>query len=771
MIIIGSIRRAGIQKKYFLADTDPAIICKPGSPSVQVLSDNSNQLFGRQRQRTTALFPVTSEAIDAAIFSKLEEARNSIKEPTYDEFVHDITSALQGSHASSDRISRIVESLRKIVVEQAGFGLTAQIKYAYYDLLAARSATKSTLQDQAKFTDLRYPTEWYPGARQIQRTIHLHVGPTNSGKTYHALKRLEQAGSGVYAGPLRLLAHEVYTRLNARGRACHLITGDDRRMAEDENAKMMSCTVEMVPVNMTCDVAVIDEIQMLGNEERGWAWTQAFLGLQAKELHVCGEERTVPLVRELAAAMGDNIQVHHYRRLSPLKTMSTSLMGDWGRLRKGDCVVAFSKMEIHRLKWVIEHKTQKKVAIVYGSLPPEIRAQQAALFNDTNNEYDFLVASDAIGMGLNLSIKRIVFRSTSKSNGHTRFSVEDSQIKQIAGRAGRYRTAAQATQKESPVDRPGNPENQESAVTAEVSPAKNLGLVTTLFPNDLTMVQTAMRSQADPIMTAGIFPPKDVIVRFSAYFPPSTPLSYILLRLHKISLMHPRFHLCILRDHLPIADTIEPVKNLTIADRLLFCAAPAGMKEEAMGPVVRSFAECVGNGAAGGILDIPVLNLSLLDKEVPRGHNLGYLGKLEFLHKAIVLYLWLSYHFAGVFNTQAMAFYLKKIVEERIQHVLTQVTGSEGREKITVSRGMKLRKPDAGFDLAQNLDHEDADNEGSPESSHAIATTFHPSDGGKQQICGATVKNGTLSQPKDGIDPSVIVGSPQQEPLRNEVTA
>lgn len=173
-------------------------------------------------------------------------------------------------------------------------------------------------------------------------------------------------------------------------------------MAEDENAKMMSCTVEMVPVNMTCDVAVIDEIQMLGNEERGWAWTQAFLGLQAKELHVCGEERTVPLVRELAAAMGDNIQVHHYRRLSPLKTMSTSLMGDWGRLRKGDCVVAFSKMEIHRLKWVIEHKTQKKVAIVYGSLPPEIRAQQAALFNDTNNEYDFLVASDAIGMGLNL---------------------------------------------------------------------------------------------------------------------------------------------------------------------------------------------------------------------------------------------------------------------------------------------------------------------------------------------------------------------------------
>ncbi|KAL8634753.1 MAG: hypothetical protein Q9228_007677, partial [Teloschistes exilis] len=104
-----------------------------------------------------------------------------------------------------------------------------------------------------------------------------------------------------------------------------------------------------------------------------------------------------------------------------------------------------------------------------------------------------------------------------------------------------------------------------------------------------------------------------------------------------------------------------------------------------------------------------------------------------------------------------MAFYLKGIVEERIQQVLTQVSGSEVSKRITVSRGIKLRRPDAGFDLAQNLDHEDTDNEGSPESSHAIATTFHPSNGGNQQICRAAVKNGTLPQPKDGIDPGVIV--------------
>ncbi|KAI4205418.1 MAG: hypothetical protein LQ350_000461 [Teloschistes chrysophthalmus] len=743
------------------------------------LGDEMNETLVEEDQMYTMQGDIdfsnlSPDEINAVISPKLEEARQRIKDPTYDEFARNIMRALEPNHPSSDPFGRIVDSLREIVVEQKAVGLTAQIRYAYYTHLAAQSSTQSSVEDQAKLTDLRYPVEWYPAARHLQRTIHLHVGPTNSGKTYHALKRLEQAVSGVYAGPLRLLAHEVYTRLNARGKSCHLITGDERRMAEDEDAKMLSCTVEMVPINIDCDVAVIDEIQMLGHEERGWAWTQALLGLRAKELHVCGEERTVPLIRELAAAMGDNLQVHHYQRLSPLKTMQTSLKGNLGGLRKGDCVVAFSKLDIHRLRRVIEDKTGKKVAIVYGNLPPEIRAQQAALFNEVDNDYDFLVASDAIGMGLNLSIKRIVFGATTKFNGFTKVPIEGSQIKQIAGRAGRYRTAAQATDKEPSVDKQASLGNQESAMTAEVSPAQNLGLVTTLWPSDLPRVQTAMASHADPIMTAGIFPPTDIVVRFSAYFPPATPLSYILLRLHKISVMHPRFHMCVLKDQLGIADTIEPVKNLTIADRLLFCAAPASMKEDAMRPVVRAFAECVGNGAASGILDIPVLNLQHLDKEVPLQprDRIEFLGKLEFLHKAIVLYLWLSYRFAGVFSTQAMAFYVKSIVEERIQRILTVVSSvPPGKGVLIRRRTTKFWKPRDGFDLSQNLDFEDADHEGSSESNDTIATRVHTYDGAKRQVYGATVKTETLPQPEDEIDLSNIVASSGREPQRAEATA
>ena len=257
------------------------------------------------------------------------------------------------------------------------------------------------LKSQRALADLRHPAEWYPLARTLQRTIHLHVGPTNSGKTYQALKKLEQAEKGLYAGPLRLLAHEVYRRLNAKGNLCNLITGDERRIVSD-TASMASCTVEMTSNTSEYDVAVIDEIQMIGHSERGWAWTGALLGLRAKELHLCGEETSVPLVQQLVASMGDKLQIHRYERLSPLKAMDTSLGGDVRRLRKGDCVVLFSRSMIHALRNEIRKKTGKKCAIVYGSLPAETRASQASLFNDPDNDFDLLVASDAIGMGLNL---------------------------------------------------------------------------------------------------------------------------------------------------------------------------------------------------------------------------------------------------------------------------------------------------------------------------------------------------------------------------------
>ena len=283
-------------------------------------------------------------------------------------------------------------------------GVEAQVTYMLQERLVNLDFSRPDFLHNTRLADLRYPYEWYPETRTMQREIHLHIGPTNSGKTYHALKRLEQAHSGVYAGPLRLLAREVYARFHAQGKKCNLITGDEVIMDTELDATLSSCTVEMAPCHTPLDVAIIDEIQMISNPDRGFAWTQALLGIQAKEVHLCGEERALDLVQRLVAAMGEKLIIHRYKRLNPLKTMSISLKSNLRNLEKGDCVVAFSKRTIHDLKNKIQMTLNKRVAVVYGSLPPQVRAEQARLFNDPLNDYDILVASDAVGLGLNLCV-------------------------------------------------------------------------------------------------------------------------------------------------------------------------------------------------------------------------------------------------------------------------------------------------------------------------------------------------------------------------------
>lgn len=276
--------------------------------------------------------------------------------------------------------------------------------YLYFIGFQDTNPTMQRMQKLEAAADFRFPQEWYPSTRMMQRTWHLHIGPTNSGKTYHALKRLEGANSGIYAGPLRLLAHEVYERLNAKGIPCDLMTGDDVRITGEDGhrAPKTSSTVEMVNTTTPVEVCVLDEIQMIGDEERGWAWTEALLGVRAQEVHMCGEERTASLIKALAESTGDKLIIHRYTRLGPLKVQDDSLNGDLSQIQTGDCVVAFSRKKIFALKKSIEQETGKRCAIIYGSLPPETRSAQAALFNEHGNEYEVLVASDAIGMGLNL---------------------------------------------------------------------------------------------------------------------------------------------------------------------------------------------------------------------------------------------------------------------------------------------------------------------------------------------------------------------------------
>jgi len=283
-------------------------------------------------------------------------------------------------------------------------------------ITGVRPESLHTLVQAREALDLRFPAEVFTFARCRRRKVFLHVGPTNSGKTHTALRALASSQSGVYAGPLRLLAHEVWERLN-RGsirphdadpasahlyaRECNLVTGEEQRIVSLD-APLTSCTVEMINLFHYYGVCVIDEIQMIADPQRGFSWTAAVLGVCAEEVHLCGEEAAVPLIEALMRETGDELVIKRYQRLTPLAVAETSLGGCWSKIQKGDCIVTFSRTSIFSLKRLVEQATGLRCAVAYGRLPPETRSEQAALFNDPDSGYDVMVASDAIGMGLNL---------------------------------------------------------------------------------------------------------------------------------------------------------------------------------------------------------------------------------------------------------------------------------------------------------------------------------------------------------------------------------
>lgn len=542
--------------------------------------------------------------------------------------------------------------------------LKRRLHHDFQRHMADARFTPEVHEAMRQVVDMRFPHEWFPATRALQRTVHVHVGPTNSGKTYRALKALEGAKSGIYAGPLRLLATEVYYRLMAKGHKTALITGEELRIPDDSDMYFTCCTVEMIPLNQLVDVAVIDEIQMLGDEDRGNAWTSAFLGVRAKEVHVCGEDRTVAIIQALCATVGDSCVVHRYERLSPLRPMSAALDSDYNKLYKGDAIVAFSRRTLHGLKKSIEEWTGRRCAIVYGALPPDVRVQQAALFNDPDNDYDFIAASDAIGMGLNLDIRRIIFDSVRKFDGHMSRQLSVPEIKQIGGRAGRYRTASDAT---------GG-----SALATE---RDKVGLVTTIDRHDLPAVRRAMTRRVPDIHKASVYPPAGLVERFASFFPPGTSLSYIMLRLKEVARVGPLYRLDFGRNLLTVADLLEDIP-LNIYDRLTFCFLPVSLKLPGCKEAVREMASAVAENLKADLLSLKQIPIGHLDLKLEDfKHGTGptdYLTKLESLHSTINQYLWLSFRFPGVFTSQAMAMKVRSMVEARLIDTLERLNFTKG---------------------------------------------------------------------------------------------
>ncbi len=268
--------------------------------------------------------------------------------------------------------------------------------------------------------------------RQMHRRFILHIGPTNSGKTFRSLERLKLARCGVYLGPLRLLALEVYEQMNKYEVPCTMRTGQE--CIEEADSRVVASTIEMADFDENYDIAVIDEAQMVTDPDRGHSWTKAILGIRAGEIHICMSPAAEQAIIHLIELCRDDYEIERYERKTALICEDEPFVFP-DDVRKGGALIVFSKKSVLDVAGRLEEQ-KINASVIYGSLPPEIRRRQMHLFNSGRTKV--VVATDAIGMGLNLPVRRIIFLQAEKYDGVSRRPLLVSEIKQIAGRAGRF---------------------------------------------------------------------------------------------------------------------------------------------------------------------------------------------------------------------------------------------------------------------------------------------------------------------------------------------
>ena len=275
------------------------------------------------------------------------------------------------------------------------------------------------------------PSSYIERARTLQRIFILHVGPTNSGKTYDAIEDLKKHTPGVYLGPLRLLALEMFDKLNDAGVPCSMLTGEESIPVE--GAEVVSSTIELCNFNARYKTAVIDEAQLIADRDRGAAWLKAICLVNAEAVHICMAPEALPFIKRLITSFGDPYNVVQHERLAPLRYAGHCK--GYEDFRPDDAIICFSRKNVLSTAAILE-KQGFRASVIYGALPPEARRNEVRKY--LAGENNIVVATDAIGLGISLPIRRVVFAETQKFDGREFRPLTTAEVNQIGGRAGRY---------------------------------------------------------------------------------------------------------------------------------------------------------------------------------------------------------------------------------------------------------------------------------------------------------------------------------------------
>jgi ATP-dependent RNA helicase SUPV3L1/SUV3 len=268
-----------------------------------------------------------------------------------------------------------------------------------------------------------------PLIEMSQNKITAVLGPTNTGKTFLAIETMLSFDSGMIGFPLRLLAREVYDKIIKKISLdkVALITGEEKIIPA--NAKYFLCTVESMPINKNLDFVGIDEIQMCADHERGHIFTDRLLNLRGEKLTMFMGSNTI---KNIFSKLDGDTEFINRDRLSKLLYVGHKKIS---RINRKTAIIAFSTEEVYAIAELVRRQ-KGGAAIVMGSLSPKTRNAQVQLYQ--SGDVDFLVATDAIGMGINMDLENVFFSNLKKFDGKKLRRLNLSEIGQIAGRAGRY---------------------------------------------------------------------------------------------------------------------------------------------------------------------------------------------------------------------------------------------------------------------------------------------------------------------------------------------
>ena len=626
----------------FSMATEQKIVLERETYSVPVIA----RLVGGELERSLLTKPIPEFVAEAraALGAELEAARSQSE-----------SNARRIEQVMAERVDRPLydaRQLRRIISRaiRSSVDLNDALERIEYDIkpLDRDARERERVRELVEHHGLIAYRDYFPRAREMQRELVFYAGPTNSGKTWRALNDLVEGDSGVYLAPLRLLALEGQEEIRKRGRNASFITGEERDIHED--ATFVASTIEMLDTSRVVEAAVIDEIQLLTDEDRGWAWCQALVGVPARRVLMTGSPDAIPLVRALAEYLEEPLTIIELERHTPIEAVKEPVR--LHEVEPGSAVIAFSRREVLAIKHELE--ARYRVAVIYGNLTPEVRREEARRFREGAAEV--LVSTDAIAMGLNLPIRTVIFSTLEKWNGKDDVQLEPWEILQIGGRAGRF----------------GHHERGHVGAMNHRDAARIAKIFSPSFQPEHRALGTTVRPGSDhvAVIAEALHTPR--LSRALAAFQRGMTFDS--------ELLSPGVH----DDMIALAEIADRHLEIPLHERLSLSVAPVDMRAEWL---IEEYATWIAARADGRVVSLGPLHPAFTKERAAHDQELK---SAEMEAKRLTLYAWLAFRFAETFPDLAVCSQQRVALDGFIERSLASRGGTKATGACT-SCGRPLR--------------------------------------------------------------------------------